>query len=245
MIRIFPSISLLDGKVAKLIDGDYKHIRLFDKSPLDLAKYFEDKGAEWLHIVDLDGANMQKVRNDQTLQVLSAHTNLKVSFSGGLRNSLDVSNVLKSGAKTVTMATLAVEKPDTFMDMLITYGRNRLILGADIKEGKIVTRGWQANTNINAWDHIQFFYDRSVQFVKITDVTRDGNLEGPNFELYKDAVERFPNMKIVASGGVRSMADVEKLNQMGIWGVIVARALYEDRIPIDELFRAFGGTAVA
>ena len=236
MIRVIPSISLLDGKVSKLIGGDYNNIRLVDKSPLDLAKFFEDKGAEWLHIVDLDGANAARVKNEHTLQVLAAHTHLKVSFSGGLRTSLDVSDALKSGAKTVTLATLAVEKPDTFMDLLITYGRNRLVLGADIKDGKIVTRGWQANTNKDAWEHIQFFYDRSVQFVKITDVARDGNLEGPNFDLYKEAVQRFPNMEIVASGGVRSMADIEKLNEIGVWGVIVARALYEDRLPIDELF---------
>jgi phosphoribosylformimino-5-aminoimidazole carboxamide ribotide isomerase len=235
MIRVIPSISILGGKTAKLIDGDYKNARLFDKSPLDLALFFEDKGAEWLHFVDLDGANVGQVKSEHILQVVAAHTSLKVSFSGGIRSSQDVSTVLKSGAKTVTLATLAVEKPEMFMDLLITYGRNRLVLGADIKDGKIVTRGWQANTHKDAWEHIQFFNDRSVQFVKITDVNRDGNLEGPNFDLYQEAVDRFPNMEIVASGGVRSVADIEKLNDIGVWGVIVARALYEDKIHFEDL----------
>jgi phosphoribosylformimino-5-aminoimidazole carboxamide ribotide isomerase len=235
MIRVIPSISILGGKTAKLISGDYKNAQLFEKSPLDLAKYFEDNGAEWLHLVDLDGANVGQVKNEHILEVLAAHTNLKISFSGGIRTSQDVSTVLKAGAKSVTLATLAVEKPEIFMDLLITYGRNRLVLGADIKDGKIVTRGWQANSNKDAWDHVQYFNDRSVQFVKITDVNRDGNLEGPNFDLYKAAADRFPNIEIVASGGVRSLADIEKLNEIGVWGVIVARALYEDKLHVEDL----------
>lgn len=235
MIRVIPSISILGGKTAKLIQGDFKNARLFEKSPLDLAKFFEDSGAEWLHVVDLDGAAKGQVQNDHVLQVLAAHTKLKVSFSGGLRSSQDVSMALKHGAKTVTLATLAVQNPELFMDLLINFGRNRLVLGADVKDGKVATRGPLGKTNKDLFEHIQYYYDRSVQFVKITDVNRDGVLEGPNFDLYRQAKERFPNMEIVASGGVRSVADIEELDKIGVWGVIVARALYEDKLDMQDL----------
>ncbi len=243
MIRVIPSLSILNGRTAKLSHGDFKNARLFEKSPLDLAKFFEDNGAEWLQITDLDGAASDRVSNDGVLQVIAAHTHLKVSFSGGMRNSDDVSNVLKNGAKTVTLATLAYEKPDLFLDLLITYGRNRFVLGADVEDGTIVTRGWQGKTKKDVWEHIQYFYDRGVQFAKVTDVNRDGVLEGPNFDLYREAVERFPNMEIVASGGVRSVADIEQLNDIGVWGVIVARALYEDKLDVRDLQPFFGQAA--
>ena len=225
MLRVIPSLSIYKGRTAKVSHGDFQNAQLFDKSPVDLAKYFEDNGAEWLQFVDLDGAGDGTVRNDHILQVIASYSKLKVNFSGGVRTSDDVSAALKSGAKTVTVSTVAAQKPDLFMEWIISFGANRLVLGADVSNGKIVTGGWKAETKLDPWEHIQYFYDRSVQFLKLTDVDRDGVLEGPNFELYKEARDRFPNLNIVASGGVRSIADIEKLDELGIWGVIVARAL--------------------
>ena len=235
MIKVIPSISLTNGKVAKLGSGDFENAKLFDKDPLYLAQYFEDNGADWLHLVDLDGANENGNTNTHILQIIAGHTNMKINFSGGVRTDGSVNIALEAGAKTVTVATVAATNPSLFMDWIITFGRNRLVLGADVVGKEVVSRGWHNQTGINLWDHITYYRDRSIQFVKITDTKRDGVLEGPNFDLYKEAVERFPDMHIVASGGVRSIADIEKLNEIGVWSVIVARAFYEDKIQMADL----------
>ena len=235
MIRVIPSISLSKGRLAKLDYGSGKNAQLYEQSPLDLAKYFEDHGAEWIHVVDLDGASEQEVRNSHVLQMLAGHTSLKINFSGGIRTDGGVTMAIENGAKTVTVATVAVLEPNRLMDWIITFGRNRLVLGADSSDGKIVTRGTNKAPNLDVWDFISYYRDRSLQYVKLTDVNRDGHLEGPNFELYEEAVRRFPDMHIVASGGVRDVKDIERLQDMGLWGVIVARAFYEDKIDIDDL----------
>ena len=235
MIRVIPSISISKGRTAKVAHGNGKNARLFDQSPLDLAKFYEAQGAEWIHVVDLDGANEQEVRNSHILQLIAGHTDLKINFTGGIRTDGGVTMAIENGAKTVTVSTIAATDPNRFMDWIITFGRNRLVLGADTSNGKIVVRGWNKETNIDLWDHIAHFRDRSIQYVKLTDVKRDGVLEGPNFELYEEAVRRFPDMHIVASGGVRNVQDIERLQDLGLWGVIVARALYEDKIDFEEL----------
>ena len=235
MIRVIPSFSISKGRLAKVGHGSGKNSQLFEQSPLDLAKFFEDHGAEWIHVVDLDGANEAEVQNAHILQILSGHTNLKINFSGGIRTDGAVTLALENGAKTVTVSTIAATDPNRFMDWIITFGRNRLVLGADSSKGKVVTRGWNKETNIDIWEHIAYYRDRSIQYVKLSDVDRDGFLEGPNFELYEEAVRRFPEMNIVASGGVRSVQDIERLQDMGLWGVIVARAFYEDKIDIEDL----------
>lgn len=236
MIQVVPTISIADGKVAKLSTSATLNAALYEKSPLDLAKYFEDHGMKRLHFVDLDGAEQQSVVNYQTLQVIAGHTNLNINFSGGIRTDGGIQLALEHGAKTVTIATMAAKHPDVFMSWLISFGRDKLVLGADTTgEGLIKINNWHQTTNINTFDHIQYYYDRGVQFLKCTDVTRDGVLVGPNFELYEQVVKMFPNMRVVASGGVRSVADIEKLNELGVWAVVVAKAFYEDRITMKDL----------
>lgn len=235
MIHIVPSISISEGKVVKLSSATTNNALLYDKSPLDLAKYFEDHGIKRLHFVDLDGAREQSVINYLTLQVIAGHTDLNINFSGGIRTDGGVQLALEHGAKTVTVATIAATNPDAFMSWLISFGRDKLVLGADSNNGNIATNSWRKQTDIKTLDHIQYFYDRGAQFLKCTDVLRDGIMEGPNFDLYKEVVTKFPNMRVVASGGVRSVADIEKLEEIGVWGVIIARAFYEDHINMKDL----------
>jgi phosphoribosylformimino-5-aminoimidazole carboxamide ribotide isomerase len=235
MIQIVPSISISEGKVVKLSSATTNNAHLYEKSPLDLAKYFEDHGIKRLHFVDLDGAREKSVINYDTLQVIAGHTGLNINFSGGIRTDGSVQLALDHGARTVTVATTAATHPDVFMSWLITFGRDKLVLGADTNDGKISINSWRNQTELNTFDHVQYFYDRGAQFLKCTDVLRDGVMEGPNFELYKQMVEKFPNMRVVASGGVRSVADIEKLQEIGVWAVIIARAFYEDHLNMKDL----------
>lgn len=207
----------------------------YDKSPLDLAQYYEDHGVKWVHFVDLDGASTERMVNYHVLQIIANYTGLKVNYSGGIRTDGDIQTALDYGAKTITAATVAATDPDMFMNWMISYGSGKLILGVDEREGFITTRGWNNKTSIAYQDHIEYYYDRGIQFLKCTDVARDGLMEGPNFKMYQDVREKFPTLNLVASGGVRSVDDVRKLNELGLFAVIMARSLYEDRIHMKDL----------
>lgn len=234
MIQIIPSISISGGKTAKISPFSTGE-KWYDKSPLDLAQYYEDHGVKWIHFVDLDGAQSEKMVNYHTLQIIANYTNLKVNFSGGIRTDGDIQTALDYGAKTVTAATVASTEPETFMNWMITYGNRKLILGIDQKGGFIANKGWRNQTDIPYLDQITYFADRGIQFIKVTDIARDGLMEGPNFDMYKLVREKFPNIQLVASGGVRSVEDIRKLNELGLFAVIMARSLYEDRIQIKDL----------
>lgn len=230
---IIPAISIKDGKLAKYSAESQE--KWYNQSPLDLAMYFEDNGVEWIHFVDLDGAMKEHVVNAHVLEILSKYTKLKINFSGGIRVDGDIQTAFDCGAKTVTVASLAVYEPETFKSWLITYGAGRIIMGADVRGDKIATKGWLNTSNINYLDHIDYFYNRGVQFLKCTDIERDGVMQGPNFEMYQAVRDRFPTINLVASGGVRNIQDIERLDEMGLFGVIIARALYENRIQFSEL----------
>lgn len=234
MISIIPSISIAGGKMAK-VSPNSTNEKWYDKSPLDLAQYYEDHGVKWVHFVDLDGASTERMVNYHVLQIIANYTGLKVNYSGGIRTDGDIQTALDYGAKTITAATVAATDPDMFMNWMISYGSGKLILGVDEKEGFITTRGWNNKTSIPYQDHIEYYYDRGIQFLKCTDVARDGLMEGPNFKMYREVREKFPTLNLVASGGVRSVADVRKLNELGLFAVIMARSLYEDRIHMKDL----------
>jgi phosphoribosylformimino-5-aminoimidazole carboxamide ribotide isomerase len=240
MIRLIPSISISGGKMAK-ISANSTQEKWYDKSPLDLAMYFEDHGIEWIHFVDLDGATKERMVNYHTLQILANYTGLRVNYSGGIRTDGDIQTALDYGAKTITAATVASTAPDTFMNWMITYGAGKLILGIDQKDGFITTRGWRHQTTTPYQEQIQYYADRGIQFVKCTDTARDGLLEGPNFDMYQSVRDNFPDLKLVASGGVRSVEDIRRLNDMGLFAVIMARSLYEDRLHLDDLKEFLGG----
>lgn len=241
MIQVIPSISISNNKVVKLGTDEFVNAKLFDQSPLDLALTFEQAGAKRIHVVDLDGAREQTVVNYQVLQVLKGHTNLEMNFSGGIRTDGGVQLALEHGAKTVTVATIAADHPEVFNSWLISFTRNVLVLGVDVlANGRLASRGWKENTGIQWQDLVSYFRDRGVRYVKLTDVSRDGVLEGPNFELIKKFKTLYPELELMVSGGVRSVDDIHQLNDLGVQGVIIARALYEDKIKLEDLTAFWG-----
>jgi len=217
--------------------GDFSKEIIYEQNPLDIAYEFEDHGIETLHLVDLDGARRGDPVNYPVLETLASYTKLKIDFAGGISNIGAIGKAFEYGAAYVTVATAAVHRPDQFASWLLTYGRNKITLGADSVNRKIAIKGWTKKTEIDLFEHIEYFYDRGLKYVKTTDIAKDGDLEGPAFDLYKEIIDRFPNISLLASGGVRSMDDIEKLNEMGVFGVIFGKAYFEQKIKLEDLKR--------
>lgn len=235
MIEIIPSITILGGKVVKMKAGDKTREVIYNENPLDLALRFEDAGVRKIHLIDLEGARRGAPINYNVLEVLAGHTNLLINFSGGIHTDGDINKSFEHGATRITAASLAVSNKELFNDWVISYGRERIMLGAGAKEGKICIRGWQNETNVLLDDHIEYFYNRSLKYVKTTDISRDGLLEGPNFDLYQHLVKKFPNLVVVAMGGVRNVDDIQKLQDIGVGGVMVGRAIYDGKLKLEDL----------
>ena len=235
MIQIIPSISIINGKLTRLKQGDYSRETVYQDSPVDIAKQFEDYGIQKIPIVDLDGARQGSPINYHILQMIAGYTDLKVDFSGGIRTDGDISKAYEHGATSVTASSVAINKRELFSSWLMSYGREKITLGADAKDGKITIRGWQTATNTDVEEHIDYFYMRGIKYVKCSDVNKDGIEEGPNFDLYKHLVKTFPNVHLLASGGVRSVDDIKKLEDIGVKGVIFGRAYYEGNLTLKDI----------
>lgn len=235
MIQIIPSISIINGKLTRLKQGDFERETVYQDSPIDIAKQFEDYGIQKIHIVDLDGVRKGTPVNYHILQSIAGYTNLKIDFSGGIRTDGDINKAYEHGATSITASSIAIKKRELFSSWLMSYGREKITLGADAKDGKITIRGWQDATNYDLEEHIDYFYMRGIKYVKCSDVEKDGILEGPNFELYKKIVSLFPHIHFLASGGVRSVDDIKKLADIGIKGVIFGRAYYEGNLTLKDI----------
>ncbi|UII22587.1 HisA/HisF-related TIM barrel protein [Fulvivirga ligni] len=235
MIQIIPSIVINEGKVIRLQQGDLSREKVYDASPLDLAKSFEDHGIDVVHLVDLDGARRGQPVNYHILETIAAYTNLKVDFTGGIHTDGDISKAYEYGAKYITAASVAVARKEQFASWIISYGREKITLGADAIDNKIAIRGWQKSTEIDLFDHIEYFYSRGLKYVKTTDIARDGTMEGPSFDLYKKLIDTFPDICVLASGGVRNVDDIKRLNDMGVFAVIFGKAYYEGKINLKDL----------
>jgi phosphoribosylformimino-5-aminoimidazole carboxamide ribotide isomerase len=235
MIQIIPSISIFNGKCVKVPPGDFEHPIEYGDSPLDVAQTFADHGIERLHLIDLDGARKGKVVNYEILQMIAAYTDLHVDFAGGIQTDSDIRTAFVCGAKFVTSASVAATERAFFASWLISYGRERIVLAADTKNGKIITGGWQRNTDIDLMELIDYYYERGIKYVKCTDVSLDGQLQGPAIPLYKQILAKYPDIKLLASGGVRSVADIEKLAEIGVYGVMFGKAYYEGLINLKDL----------
>jgi len=235
MIQIIPSIAILEGKVVRLESGDYEKEKVYDKDPVELAKTFESHGIEVIHLVDLDGARRGQSLNFHILETIAGHTGLKVDFTGGIHTDGDISKAYEYGASYITAASVAVNSPSLFASWIVSYGREKITLGADCKDHMVYYRGWLKKSQMDVMDHIGYFYNRGLKYVKSTDISRDGKLEGPDFDLYTEMQERFPGIKVLASGGVRSIDDINKLNELGVFAVIVGKALYEGKITLKEI----------
>jgi len=239
MIQIIPSLWIRGGKCVRVDQGDFTKEEVYKESPLDLAKIFEDHGIQVVHLVDLDGAQRGTPKNYHVLEALSAHTKLKVDFTGGISTDGDISKAYEYGADYITAATVAVNNKELFSSWVISYGREKITLGADALNGKIAIKGWAKKTPIDLFDHIEYFYTRGLKYVKTTDISKDGALEGPAFELYAEIMRRFPDIKVLASGGIRSVDDLDRLNDMGVFAAIFGKAYFKQKIKLSDLKKFF------
>jgi phosphoribosylformimino-5-aminoimidazole carboxamide ribotide isomerase len=234
-MQLIPSISIIDGQINRLTKGDYSNPTLYDENPIELCRRFEDHGIEVIHLIDLDGAREGWPINYEILETIIGHTNLKVDFSGGIQTDGAISKVFEYGASYLTIGSVAVEKKSLFASWIISYGREKITLSADSRKGKVAVKGWQQETNIDLFDHIEYFYDRGLKYVKTTDIDLDGMMQGPAFKLYEEIVKRFPDIKLLASGGVRDLDDIKKLSDIGVFATIFGKAYFEGKLKLEDL----------
>lgn len=234
-MHIIPAIDLIDGKAVRLTQGDYNQKKEYNARPLEVAQQFEDAGLTRLHLVDLDGAKEKRVINWKVLESITAKTSLHVDFGGGVQSDEDLRVVFECGAKQVTGGSIAVKNPDQMERWLARLGPEKIILGADAKNEKIAVSGWEEGTDVWIYDFLDNWVSKGIKYVISTDVAKDGLLQGPSFDLYRNMQDQFPDLNIIASGGVSNMADIETLADMNVFGVIVGKAIYEGRVTLKEL----------
>ena len=237
MIELIPAIDIIEGKCVRLTQGDYSTRKVYNEDPLEVAKMLEDNGIRRLHVVDLDGAREGRIINYRTLDRIASRTSLIIDFGGGLKGESDVEIAFESGAQMITGGSIAVREPETFGAWIDKFGSERILLGADAKDRKIAISGWKETTDVELIPFIEGYYKKGITKVVCTDIARDGMLQGPSVELYKEIREAIPTLYIIASGGVSSVADIERLDEAGIPAVIFGKALYEGRIQLRDLLR--------
>ena len=230
-----PSISVIGGRTIRLKQGDFSSEKDYGESPIDVASRFEEHGVKRIHLIDLDGAKKGRVVNYDPLQLITGYTNLKVNFAGGVHTDGDILKVFEHRAESITAASVAVQNKEAFSNWIMSYGREKIALAADSLDGLIRIRGWQKGTDLNLFDHVAYFYERGLKYLKTTDISKDGVLAGPSFDLYKSLRKEFPNLCIFASGGVRNMDDIKKLTDLGLYGVIFGKAFFEGNITLKEI----------
>lgn len=242
-MRIIPAIDIIEGKCVRLTKGDYSTTKMYNENPLEVAKQFEGAGIEYLHMVDLEGAKADHVVNYKVLEKVATKTNLKIDFGGGLKSDDDVFTAFNSGARQITGGSIAVKNSDTFLRWINEYGTQKIILGADCKNEKIAISGWLEESSLEVVPFIQEYQKNGIQYVVCTDISKDGMLQGPSVDLYKKIINQCTNgsadqsVKLIASGGVTTIEDVEVLAEIGCDGVIIGKAIYENRISLKELER--------
>ena len=237
MIDIIPAIDLMDGKCVRLSQGDYESRKTYSNNPLEMAKAFEDNGVRRLHLVDLDGAKSNHIVNHKTLENIAAHTSLTIDFGGGIKTTADLEVAFGCGAAMVTVGSVAATRPEMFVSWLQRFGAERIILGADVKNGRIAINGWLEDSQLELFPYLENYHRKGVCQVLCTDISRDGMLQGPSVTLYRDMMIRMPGLYLIASGGVGSIDDLHQLEQAGIPAVVVGKAIYEGRITLDDINR--------
>ena len=235
MIEIIPAIDIIDGKCVRLSQGDYNQKKVYNENPLEVAQMFEDAGITRLHLVDLDGAKASHIVNYKVLETIASKTNLVVDFGGGLKTDEDLKIAFESGAQMITGGSIAVKNQEVFLSWIEKFGAEKIILGADAKDRKVAVTGWTEVADDEVVDFIKFYHQHKVEKVICTDIACDGMLTGPSFELYKEILEAVPGLYLIASGGVASMKDIIDLDEANVPAVITGKAIYEDRISLDEI----------
>jgi phosphoribosylformimino-5-aminoimidazole carboxamide ribotide isomerase len=234
-IEVIPAIDIIEGKCVRLSQGDYCQKTVYNENPLEVAKMFETAGISRLHLVDLDGAKAKHIVNYNVLENIATKTSLLIDFGGGLKSDEDLKIAFNSGAAMITGGSIAVKEKDTFLQWLEEYGNEKIILGADAKDRKIAVSGWLEATELSVVEFIEGFHKQGIKKVISTDISRDGMLSGPAFELYSEIMKTFPEVEIIASGGIASIDDILKLNEMGVPGVITGKAIYEGKINLKDI----------
>jgi phosphoribosylformimino-5-aminoimidazole carboxamide ribotide isomerase len=234
-MEIIPAIDIIEGKCVRLTHGDYSQKKIYNEHPLEVARQFEDAGLQRLHLVDLDGAKEGKVKNWKVLEIIAGKTSMVVDFGGGIKAEKDVQIVFDSGAALATVGSMAVKEKETFVQWLQKFGAYKFLLGADVKKERLTISGWTEQTEIWIYDFIEDYMQQGIKQIFCTDVAKDGALEGPSTELYKNIIEKFPELHFIASGGVSSMDDVYALQDIGCKGVIIGKAIYEGRVELADL----------
>ncbi|WGK64436.1 1-(5-phosphoribosyl)-5-[(5-phosphoribosylamino)methylideneamino]imidazole-4-carboxamide isomerase [Croceiramulus getboli] len=244
-MRIIPAIDIIEGKCVRLSKGDYDTKKIYNEHPLEVAKSFEDHGIKHLHLVDLDGAKSKHIVNHKILEQIAEKTTLQIDFGGGLKSDEDLRIAFESGAHQITGGSIAVKDPDTFKSWLLRYGSDRIILGADVQNERIAVNGWQESSERELVPFIEDYRAHGVSYVICTDISKDGMLEGPAFDLYQTLIGQFAEdthaqggslpLRLIASGGISQFDELPKLQELGCEGVIIGKAIYEQRISLKEL----------
>ena len=233
-MRIIIAIDLLGGKCVRLTRGDFKTKKIYDEDPLKVAKTLEDSGLKYLHLVDLDGTKNRKPENLRILEKIAGKTSLKIDFGGGIRSYDDILTVLTAGAKQITAGSIAVKEPNIFLEWLTKLGQQKLILGADFIDRKIAVEGWTERSDRDIVQFISDYKSKGVKYVICTDINKDGSLKGPSINIYREILDSV-NINLIASGGVSSVTDIEKIEATGCEAVIIGKAFYEGMITLKDI----------
>jgi phosphoribosylformimino-5-aminoimidazole carboxamide ribotide isomerase len=234
-MQIIPAIDLIEGKCVRLTQGDYAQKKIYNEDPLEVAKAFEGIGLMRLHLVDLDGAKAGEVVNWKVLEKIANQTNLKIDFGGGIKKESTLKTVINTGATYATIGSLAVNNRDLFEEWIEKFGATIFMLGADVYEEKIAIGGWLEKTNIDVFTFMQSYLEKGLTQMFCTDIQKDGKLLGPSIDLYKKIITNFPTLQFIASGGVSNLQDLKDLRSIGCTGAIVGKAIYENKITLEEL----------
>lgn len=234
-MRIIPAIDIIEGKCVRLSKGDYDTKKIYNENPLEVAKSFEAHGIQYLHLVDLDGAKSNQILNYKILEQIASKTSLKIDFGGGLKSDADLKIAFESGANQITGGSIAIKQPDVFKKWVQQFGADKIILGADAMNEKVAISGWLEESKEEVIPFIQNYLNEGIQYVICTDISKDGMLEGPSFELYKRILEQTKDVKLIASGGISTFDELPKLAELGCEGTIIGKAIYEGRITLKQL----------
>ncbi|MEO9805342.1 MAG: 1-(5-phosphoribosyl)-5-[(5-phosphoribosylamino)methylideneamino]imidazole-4-carboxamide isomerase [Reichenbachiella sp.] len=234
-MRIIPAIDIIDGKCVRLTKGDYDQKKIYNENPLEVAKMFEGVGIRYLHLVDLDGSKAKEIRNAKVLDDIASKTSLKIDFGGGIRSDQDINIAFNAGARQVNLGSVALENKQLYEQWLKKFGSEKIILSADSTNRKIAINGWQEESEVDLFELITEYESLGNKYIVCTDISKDGMLEGIAVDLYKDLMKTFPGQKIIASGGVKDISDVEAAAALKMDGIIIGKAIYEDRITLKQL----------
>jgi phosphoribosylformimino-5-aminoimidazole carboxamide ribotide isomerase len=237
---VIPAIDIIDGKCVRLTKGDYSTTKVYNEDPLEVAKQFEDAGLQHLHLVDLDGAKASRIINWKVLERIASSTSLHIDFGGGLKSDADLKIAFDCGAKQITGGSIAVKNEEVFLSWIKTYGKDKIILGADVRDEKISVSGWTEDSDLHVFDFLKKYVTAGIEYSVCTDIAMDGMLQGPSTLLYQHILKEIPSLKLIASGGVSCIQDLEILATNGLYGAIVGKAIYEGKVTLNELKKISG-----